>query len=275
MKTTNLTLLLTFFSFTAAFSQKNSEKPSTKKNTISIEFYQPIQNSLREFYNDEWILNPSNDYSRNAFSNAFGISYERIKNDVVFRARLGITIRDVKEHTYYSDMNLDFGIKSTINQDYTYSQNHINAFVGIAKRIHIANRFDIDFGIDLAAIKYLEGNGHLNYKLIQKNISDNSFSYSQMITVDDKIGTIQSVGLGPIFKPQYKIFENMVVSMELQIFFMNTFSNDKSTRKEISDIAFPEGNFYENTELNNEINYDVNQWSWTKVSPLIRIGYEF
>jgi hypothetical protein len=106
------------------------KKPETKKkNTISIEFYQPIQNSIREFYNDDWVLNTypteKNNYSRSSFSNAFGISYERIKDNTVFRVRLGITIRDIKEHQDFETLNTTDNYSTDLNQSFKYNQNHI------------------------------------------------------------------------------------------------------------------------------------------------------
>ncbi|NNT73171.1 hypothetical protein HKT18_13175 [Flavobacterium sp. IMCC34852] len=261
-------------------SAQETTKPETKKkNTISIEFYQPIQNSLREFYNDDWLLSTypteRNNYSRNSFSNAFGISYERTKNDVVFRARLGITIREIKEHQDFEYINTNENTKININQNYHYSQNHINVFVGIAKRIHLANNFDFDFGIDLASVYYLEGSGDYDYDSHITNLIDNSTFSHQIITVEDRIGKIYGFGLGPVFKPQYAITKNLVVAAELQVYFMKTFTNDKSTRVETSDYYVPSQDYSEHTKLYGDINYDVNQWNWTKVSPLIRIGYQF
>jgi len=256
------------------------KKPETKKkNTISIEFYQPIQNSIREFYNDDWVLNTypteKNNYSRSSFSNAFGISYERIKDNTVFRVRLGITIRDIKEHQDFETLNTTDNYSTDLNQSFKYNQNHINIFVGVAKRIHLANNFDFDFGIDLASINYLEGKGDYSYSVYQETISDNMPLYEQTITVSDRIGKIYSFGIGPVFKPQYNITKNLVVSAELQVYFMKTFTNDKSTRLEISDELIQPNNITQHVELYGDIKYDVNQWNWTKVSPLIRIGYQF
>jgi hypothetical protein len=256
------------------------KKPETKKkNTISIEFYQPIQNSIREFYNDDWVLNTypteKNNYSRSSFSNAFGISYERIKDNTVFRVRLGITIRDIKEHQDFETLNTTDNYSTDLNQSFKYNQNHINIFVGVAKRIHLANNFDFDFGIDLASINYLEGKGDYSYSVYQETISDNMPLYEQKITVSDRIGKIYSFGIGPVFKPQYNITKNLVVSAELQVYFMKTFTNDKSTRLEISDELIQPNNITQHVELYGDIKYDVNQWNWTKVSPLIRIGYQF
>ena len=279
LKALKLILLFITLSVTSkAFCQKSLEKSTTKKNAISIEFYQPIDNLLKPFFDFESLF--GNDYSvnnndkRSSFSSAFGISYERIKNDVVFRPRLGISITNNSEKKNYTSINIAEDYRTDVNQKDNYTQNHINLFVGVAKRIHVNNKFSIDCGFDLASIFYLKGKGDYDYSLQRTKISDNSWISNQTINVNDRIGPITSLGIGPLFKPQYTICKNVVVSMEFQVYFMKTFSSGISTREEMSDTnSFPDN--HEHIELSGEINYHINQWNWTKVSPLVRIGYEF
>jgi len=266
-------LLLTF----KAKSQEQKELPNYK-NTISLEFYQPFQNNIREFYNDEWILSyePSekNNYSRNAFSNAFGISYERILKNLIIRTRFGFSIREIEESYSFIDINQEEDFITNLTKDYSYRQIHINSLIGVAKRVKLVNSFDFDFGIEFAFVQYKKANGNYKYYLTQNTISDNRFLFAQNIYVNDQFGSIQSIGLGPILKPQYYFSDRLVVSAEFQVYFMKTFTNDKTTRIETSYSTFEDGSF-ENIELSQEINYNVNQWNWTKISPLIRVGYKF
>lgn len=273
-KTIFLLLLLTY-----TVKSQNLEENIKYKNTISIEFYQPFQNNIREFYNDDWILGyePSekSNYSRNAFSNAFGISYERIlKKNIILRTRFGFSIREIKEHNSYQEMNPEEDFLTILTKEYNYNQIHINSLIGVAKRINVVNNFDLDFGVEFAFIHYKRADGKYNYNIEQKTISDNSFLYNQIITVNDKIGSIQSLGFGPILKPQYYFSDRFVVSAEFQAYFMNTFTKDHTFRLETSQTIFEDGSS-ENNEINQEINYNINQWNWTKISPLIRIGYLF
>lgn len=280
MKTKSvISILLSIVSASTVFSQNASEKQKSKKNAISIELYQPIDNLVKPFYDFESLF--GNDYtiknynSRNSFSSAIGISYERIQNDVVFRSRLGISIINNKDHNYNITYNYVEDYKSIINQNDHYTQNHINLFIGIAKRIHFNDRFSIDCGFDLASIYFLKGRGDYDYHIQQVRISDNSSISNQTINVNDRIGPMTSLGIGPIIKPQYTIYKNIVVSMELQVYFMRTLSDGIASREEISDTNVFAENYHEHVDLYGEINYHINQWNWTKVSPLIRIGYQF
>lgn len=272
-------ILFVFLLLTYTTKSQDLEENTKYKNTISLEFYQPFQNNIREFYNDDWILgyepSENSNYSRNAFSNAFGISYERIlKKNIIFRTRLGFSIREIKEHNSYQEMNPEEDFITLLAKEYNYNQIHINSLIGIAKRINVVNNLDLDFGVEFAFIHYGRADGKYNYNIEQKTISENRFLYNQIIKSNDKIGSIQSIGFGPILKPQYYFSERFVVSAEFQVYFMNTFTKDKTTRTETSQTTFEDGSF-ENNELIQEINYDVNQWNWTKISPLIRVGYLF
>lgn len=271
-------LLLSVLITCKALSQDLVKSKVEKKNTISFEFYQPIQNNIREFYNDDWLLSYSNgvknNFSRKAFTNAFGICYERINNEVVFRTRFGLSIRDIKEHQSSEQIITEQNIKNFYNQDYRFTQNHLNLFFGIAKRASILNNFYVDFGIDIASVFYLKGRGNYEFYTYNKNTLDDSIVEQQLINVKDKIGNIYSFGIGPVFKPQYEILNNLIVSAEIQVFFMKTFTNETSRRVEISDREYLGVNI-EHIEIIQDIKYDINQWNWTKVSPLIRIGYQF
>ncbi len=104
MKTKSVTIiLLSILSVSTVFCQNASVKPKTKKNAISIEFYQPLDNLVKPFYDFESLFGTDytvNNYnSTNSFSSAIGISYERIQNDVVFRPRLGISFINSKDHS--------------------------------------------------------------------------------------------------------------------------------------------------------------------------------
>jgi hypothetical protein len=280
MKTKSVTLLLvSLLSASTVICQNTSEKRKTKKNTFSIELYQPVDNLVKPFYDFESLFgidtNVDSNNSANSFSSAIGISYERIQNDVVFRPRLGISFINSKNHSNHVSINSAEDYKSILNQNDHYSQNHINLFIGIAKRIHLNDRFSIDCGFDLASIYYLKGRGDYDYNIQQVKISDNSPIANQTINVNDRIGPIVSMGIGPIIKPQYTIYKNIVVSMELQVYFMRTVSNGTASRQQISYSNVFAENYSEYIDVYGEINYHINQWNWTKISPLLRIGYQF
>ncbi len=121
------------------------------------------------------------------------------------------------------------------------------------------DRFSIDCGLDLASIYFLKGRGDYDYNIQQVKISDNSPIANQIINVNDRIGPIVSLGIGPIIKPQYTIYKNIVVSMELQVYFMRTLSNGTASREEISDTNVIADNSNDHVQLYGEINYHINQ----------------
>jgi hypothetical protein len=272
-KTIFLLLLLT-----CTVKSQNLEENSKFKNTISLEFYQPFQNNIREFYNDDWILGyePSEKsyYSRNAFSNAFGISYERVLKNFILRTRFGVSVRKIEESNGYENISQEQNFTSILSKEYSYKQIHINSLIGVIKRVNLVNNFDLDLGIDFAFVHYQKAEGKLQYNINEKTISDDRFLREQIINVNDRIGSIQSIGFGPILKPLYNFSDRLVVSAEFQVYFMNTFTKDKTIRLETSQTTFEDGSS-ENIEISQEINYNINQWNWTKISPLIRIGYLF
>lgn len=280
MKTKSVTaILLSLFSVSTAFCQNTPEKTKSKKNAISIELYQPVDILVKPFYDFESLF--GNDYTlnnynaRNSFSSAIGISYERIQNDVVFRQRLGVSIINSKNHTNNLEYNNAEDYKSIINRNDHYTQNHVNLFIGIAKRAHLNQRFSIDCGLDLAGIFYLKGRGDYDYDVQRIKISDNTPIINYVLSANDRVGQTVSLGIGPIIKPQYTICKNIVVSMELQVYFVRTLSNGTTSRVETSDTYYFADNSNEHFEVKGDINYHINQWNWTKISPLMRIGYEF
>lgn len=283
-----LTLLLSIMLLTlTAFAQKK-EIVEPKKNTLYFEFYQPIQTpSMREFYNDEWLLTPSNKYKRHYFSNSFGICFEHeFKNNIIVRPRLGLTIRKVKESNI---ANLDTNNSGSIGfpptarlfeEKYNYNQNHINIFLGIAKRVNLFNRLKLDIGADFATILYL--NGKTDYYSVWTTYAKNTENVlgEEEYWWANKVGKAYCIGVGPYIKPTYYFRNNIAISFEIQMYFTNTFSKDKSTfddhYKQWLDESMNGGIPYSREyKTKNETEYNYSQWSWTRFSPLVRIGYSF
>lgn len=270
-------IFLTIFIVSDYFAQV----PESKKNSIYLEYYQPIQTpSLREFYNDEWILTPSNKYTRHYFSNSIGISYERLlKDNIVIRPRFGMTFRKLKEENI-TDKFFNGAEDVTYKENYDYNQKHINLFVGIAKRLRIANHFNLDLGLDLASVLYLNGNTtyYGGYTYYWTGTSDIKGGDEYWWT--NKVGTASCYGIGPYIKPEYSFSNNLTISVEIQMYFMYSMSKDVSTTtSQHRTWLDPNANggipylLEESSEGKTE--YDFSQWSWSRLSPLIRIGYKF
>jgi hypothetical protein len=247
-----------------------------KNNSISIEFYKPIQTPMREFFNEDWILgylsNRTTNFSRRQSSFAVGLCYERItKKNVVIRPRIGVSFRKIHEKS--TSKILDNNFEETLTEDFVYDQKHLNIFLGIAKRIAIGKRVTVDLGLDLATIGYSEGKSSYNYLLNQyyNSTGDNN---SLVISVNSKIGKAYSYGIGPYLKPTIVIYKNITASVELQMFYLRTVINDNSTKSEIAD-RYTNGSHVEHIELYDDIYYDIRQWNWSQISTLVRVGYQF
>lgn len=262
------------------FAQKNNGNEG-KKNTIYLEFYQPIQTpSLREFYNDEWLLTPSNKYKRHYFSNSFGICYERVfKNNIVLRPRLGMTFRSVKEENF-TDKFYNGSEDVTFEEKYDYNQKHINLFLGLAKRLTIINKLNLDLGIDLSSVFYLNGNTtyYGAYTYYWTNTPDIKGRDERWWT--NKVGKAYCFGVGPYLKPEYNFPNNISISIELQMYFMYSLSKDESLFTSRNKVwLVPEANggedYLYDVSGDSKTKYNFSQWSWSRLSPLIRIGYKF
>jgi hypothetical protein len=246
-----------------------------KVNSIYLEYYQPIQTpAMREFYNDEWILTPGIEYKRHYFSNAFGLCYEiAMKNNIILRPRIGMTIRSLDE----TNLTKIWNGQDTAQFDevYKYRQNQINCFVGVGKRLPIFKNFNIDCGLDIAFIYY--GHGNTNYYSKWSTIDTNGIL--QLDTEEtwwtNKVGTAYAIGVGPYIKPEYQLAKNFIISLEVQFYYLWSFSKDKSVIETRHRFNYNQVGYYEETNSKAYTNYDFSQWSWSRLSPLIRIGYRF
>jgi hypothetical protein len=273
MNKLNLLLTLLFCNFINA-QNKNNEQ-NFKRNSISIEVYKPIENSLGEFYNYDYGFGNSiiglNNYSKNKFSNSFGISYERIcANNIIFRPRIGLSITKTNENQLSEELIEN---PTKYSKEYVYEQNNLNIFIGIAKRINLTKKITLDLGLDLASIHYSKGSG--NYKQIQTQKDLNTGDiYKQEIKVISEMGKVYSFGIGPYIKPEVTIFTDFTLSFEMQVYFLKTISNDQSFQSEISDQYKNDINF-EHIEQKTLVNNNLKFWEWTKITPLLRFGYKF
>lgn len=274
-------ILLFLIGFITDFSFAQEEGNFNKNNSIYVEFYQPIQTpSLREFYNDEWILTPANKFTRHYFSNSVGVCYERVfKNNIIFRPRFGMTFRKLTERNFtnkYNTGNQDI----TIEEKYDYNQKHINLFLGLAKRLPLIKHFNLDLGVDLTSVFYLNGNTTYYSGITYYWPNTNDIFGGDETWWTNKVGKAYCVGVGPYIKPEYVFSNNLSISAEVQMYFMYSGSHDKSTTTNRNRVWLdPSANgglsYLLDNSSNGETKYDFGQWSWSRLSPLIRIGYKF
>lgn len=253
------------------------------QNSLSLEFYQPIQSSgMKEYFNEDWVLTPHNNYNRKYFSGSLGISYshER-KNNVIFRGRFGVTIRSLKETDIYRDT--DWPDSNDIITNYKYLQNQYNFFLGVGKKIELGKNFYFTIGVEGTYIYYGKGKGTIDQVW---DIYDTRFNIlKHKITTKNQIntGTAYSIGLGPILKPEYNFHKRLALSIEFQVFFVynkiTTATENKTTQNEWYIDLDTDGSIYGTHEQRKDYysksNYNITQFNWTKFSPLLRISYIF
>jgi|LakMenE01Jun11ns_1017448.scaffolds.fasta_scaffold9678012_1 hypothetical protein len=272
MKKNNFIILLFLISL-STFSQNNFST-NNKKNSISIEFYKPIEKSFNELSFDYGFgasIIGINNYSKKGISNSLGICYERVTNkNIVFRPRIGLSIIKINEEQYSDSEDAN----QTINfSKYDFDQKNINIFIGIAKRIELTKKISLDFGLDLASIYYLRGKGNFSRTQTQVNL-ETSENYRDEFFVNSETGNSLSFGIGPYIKPEISIFDDFTLSLEMQVFFVRTISDDESYLIETVD-RYLNDEIFEHSELKRIVNNNSKFWEWTKVSPLIRLGYRF
>jgi hypothetical protein len=262
---------LSFLFSLSTFSQNNYSLNS-KKNAISIEFYKPFEKSFNEL-NYDYGFGASvigiNNYSKKGNSNSLGICYERVTSkNIVFRPRIGLSFIKINEEQYSEDTN-----QTKYFSKYDFEQKNINIFIGIAKRIELTKKISLDLGLDLASIYYLRGKG--NYSRTQTQVNpETSENYREEFIVNSETGNALSFGIGPYIKPEINIFDDFTLSLEMQVYFVRTISDDESYLIETVDRYLNDENF-EYSEQKRIVNNNAKFWEWTKVSPLLRLGYRF
>ena len=272
MKKINIIIVL-FLLNISTFSQ-NKYSLENKKNSISIEFYKPIEKSFNEL-NFDYGFGASipgiNNYSKEGVSNSFGLSYERIcNNNIIFRPRIGLSITKTNENQLSEELIEN---PTKYSKEYIYKQNNLNIFIGIAKRINLTKKITLDLGLDLASIYYSEGSGNYKFIQTQKDLNTGDI-YKQEINIIGEMGKVYSFGIGPYIKPEVSIFTDFTLSFEMQVYFLRTISDDQSYLTETSN-QYLNDEVFEQVELKRIVNNNIKLWEWTKFSPLLRLGYKF
>lgn len=282
MKKANIIIILFNVFFYSVNGQNLSNKENIKKNSISIEYYKPIENSIRDFIWGGNVLSypdwQRTDYSSNSESISLGVCYERVfRNNIIFRPRLGFSLIEVNEQNKSGIYTTGNNAIGNDTQNYHFNEKYINLFIGLAKRIELSKKINVDFGIDLASIFLVDGNRNLEENYITTNFLTQGNVYKHNVNRQAEIGNSNSFGLGPYIKPEIVFCNNFFISAEFQIYFLKTISDGKSTQSDITTDTFTNSSETNTVilKINREINNDIKQWNWSELSPLIRIGYKF
>ncbi len=270
-------LLPLFFSlFFISISFAQTENPERqRKNTIFLEAYKPVfTNSVKYYDKTRIVFFGGDSETRDYNTYSVGMGFEReFKNDIVIRSRFGLTVIDLINYAKL-ELNIDPD-ETLINESgFVYEQNYINLFLGLSKRVHLNHEFNIDFGLDLAVISYLDGTDE-HYSSSSYRGSD--YRSKSQTWSNTNYGKAMSFGIGPIIKPEYRSKMGLNISFEIQYYFMKTISNDKRIQNYRGESIFSQMGMEEvsSSESMEEIDINYSEWSWSEFSPLIRLGYSF
>jgi hypothetical protein len=253
---------------------------------IFIEGYQPITtNGLDEIYNDDWGLAPSSytsgNYSRNYFSNAFGIGVNHLfKNELVGQFRAGITVRKAEEsrtdpERYYN------GTHDLIFEDqYNYRQNHLNLFGGIAKRFSTVHRVYIVIGAELTYLHYFQGSSEYNSRSQYLDVNESQVWGGEEYRWKKDHANANLLGIGPLIRLEIEFSRNFSFGFQPQVFYSYVWSQGSSVIESYNSLSKDaEHNagvdyFWEGT-YTNTTKFNFRQSAWTNISPLIFIAWKF
>lgn len=264
---------------TQAQTISESELDPVKKNTLWLELYSPFNiRGVTADFGEAWLFNAfGTTQKRTKSSVAIGLAYERaIKKDIVLRTRFGMSMIDLYEERFEET---EYGI---VEGEQTYKfmsrtesqQIHYNLFLGVAKKVKVSDQFNIDIGLELATILIQNG------AVASITRTENNSDFGKQRATDEfdaTYATSTSFGIGPVFKPEYVFPMGLTIGLEFQLFFMNTIANDKTTRETKTESIYSDGlleNVY-TVETKTEVDFELNQWSWSQASPMLKIGYRF
>jgi len=275
MKVISIFIFSSFIVLSSIYGQDN------RRNSIGIEVYSPVlTESMRYFeYTDDWRFSGYPLYAERSFSNfALGISYERaLKNNFFIRPRIGISRRKIIETTL-AENNTGAQLDSLYHK-YNYEQNHINLFFGVGNRFQLTSNFTLSFGLDVAFIKYLPSSGKTMSGSTKTWINETPSRLYETLEVKETIeyGDAMNIGIGPIIRPEFTTKGGVSFSAEAQFFFMHTMADSENKlNRRAERITYHEAGEAKNVNKDEyTTSYDFSQWSWSILSPLVRVGYQF
>lgn len=278
----NITLLfLTGLAFSQVVTGQTDQSVQQPKkfNSVSVEFYQPINDLSRDYiyvHNQLVFADWSKiNYKSRSAANAVGLSYERlIKNDVVIRTRVGMSFTEIKESNNTGPMVVTETLDGDESFEYRYFDKSLNVFVGAAKKVNLTKKISLSFGADFASIFNMGGEGQLiqSTNLVDVATGDN---YYLLVTNKTVVGNSNVIALAPFIKPEMLLFDNIFVALEFQVFYSRIISSDQTHNFQTTERKYIGSQDVEIEQTERTINYDVKQWNWSNISPLIRIGYKF
>jgi hypothetical protein len=279
MKNVTLFTAMTLLQVFLAAAQEEPQQEKIKKNAVAFEFYEPIDVPFRDFEPiDNFGISPyspnADFYSRNS-SRAYGLSYERLlKNDIVLKFRIGVS-KIAIENRETSGIYVDAAeMLADEKSNYTYDTEHFNLIVGAGKRINLTKTITVDFGLNLAAIFYGPANSHYYSSSLNTDPETQDY-YLGFYDVEIEEQKSFALGFGPYIKPELTLWKSFFIAAELQVYYLRGISGGEITRHDVSEYKLMGSTDVVHTETTRTINRDYKLWDWSKISPVMKIGYKF
>lgn len=267
------------------FDNGLSAQSAEKYNSIHIEFYQPLRiPAMGEFYSDDWYfggfpssMSPDSDFERNNYSGAFGLRYDRIlKKGFILKTRLGMSYRKLTEHFYSDYHNYQDGGSDDyiLDQTYSYSQFHVNAFLGGSKRIILSKRFFIDVGPQLAYVRYMQSDSKFT------SHTDDYAGTSSPVMIHNiqnvvKYNPVNFIGVGSKAELSMRLTDKLTSTLGFQAYcFLMRSKGTRVTNYQETSQDIPNGTTNESSK-EWRLHQKIKQTGFSNVSPVVSIGYNF
>ncbi|MBL7888207.1 MAG: hypothetical protein JNL24_01575 [Bacteroidia bacterium] len=212
MRKTIITLITSLTSLTL-WSQNGT------KNEFKLECYSPIMTpSMRQYFNDEWILTPSNNYSRKYYSIGFSASYSRQIKEIKIGYRFGLVLRKGEEsnnYDYYSG-NIYY-----VDEVFKYSQKHYLNSLYLSHEEEL-NKISIHFTFEIPFIYYGQGTNNYYNRTYSNNNTTNEILTDYTIIDKQKIGSGYSTGFGLNIGLAFNITNSMKIGVDLCDYLLYT-----------------------------------------------------
>lgn len=166
------------------------------------------------------------------------------------------------------DATLDLDLKKT----------QLNFSLGYGRNFSLSNRFSIDLGISVVGlfdvkneVKY-DFTEHYNYEGNDQYNYETDYHYFQ-----DYVKW-RHIGLSPLIRPVFNITEKLSVSAEAQLMGLFSFTNKKGQYEQSMhyreyDSTMEYYNYEDETKF--ETTFKGTFFSFSKISPLLRVAYKF
>ncbi len=219
---------------------------------------------MKQYFNDEWILAPSSNYSRKYYSIGFSACYSRQLKGIKLGYKFGIVKRKVEEsnnYEYYSGANY------FVDETFNYTQTHYLNSIFVTreetiKKLALRLTFEIPF------IYY--GTGKSDYY----NRTNSDYPTDYVITEKQETAAGYSTGFGTTIGMGYELFKNTNLGIDLSEYILySKFSKPSKGHRTETDKLGNTG--ATNFDITYEVKNNYSQWGYSRLVPRIFIAVKF